>query len=50
MTYLLLGIGLSGVQDIHKLNPDLDIIILTVHQDPDKVFNAIRTGAIGYLL
>jgi DNA-binding NarL/FixJ family response regulator len=44
LTYLLLDIGLPGIQGINKLNPDLDIIILTVHQDPDKIFNAIHTG------
>ena len=42
--------GIKGIHQIHKLNPDLDIIILTVHKDPDKIFNAICAGAIGYLL
>ena len=53
---LLLDIGLPGVSGIkgiphiHKIAPELDIIILTVHQDPDKIFNAICAGAMGYLL
>ena len=42
--------GIKGIHQIHKINPDLDIIILTVHNDPDKIFNAICAGAIGYLL
>ncbi len=42
--------GIKGIHQIHKINPDLDIIILTVHKDPDKIFNAICAGAIGYLL
>ena len=42
--------GIKGIPHIHKVSPDLDIIILTVHQDPDKIFNAICAGAMGYLL
>lgn len=42
--------GIKGIPHIHKLVPDLDIIVLTIHQDPDKIFNAICAGAMGYLL
>lgn len=42
--------GIKGIPHIHKANPDIDIVILTVHQDPNKIFNAICAGAIGYLL
>ena len=42
--------GIKGIPQIHKVAPDLDIIILTVHQDPDKIFNSICAGAMGYLL
>jgi len=42
--------GIAGIPHIHKIAPDVDIVILTVHQDPYKIFNAICAGAIGYLL
>jgi len=42
--------GIKGIPHIHNVAPELDIVILTVHQDPDKIFNAICAGAIGYLL
>ncbi len=42
--------GIKGIPHIHKIAPDLDIVILTVHQDPDKIFNSICAGAMGYLL
>ena len=42
--------GIKGIPHIHKIAPELDIIILTVHQDPDKIFNSICAGAMGYLL
>ena len=42
--------GIKGIPHIHSIAPELDIIILTIHQDPDKIFNAICAGAMGYLL
>jgi len=42
--------GIKGIPHIHKIAPDLNIVILTVHQDPDKIFNSICAGAVGYLL
>ncbi len=42
--------GIKGIPHIHKVAPDLDIVILTVYQDPDKIFNSICAGAMGYLL
>jgi len=53
---ILLDIGLpgmSGIQGIEKfkeLSPSTLIIILTVYDDNDKVFNALCAGASGYLL
>ena len=41
--------GIKGIPHIHKVAPDLDIVILTVHQDPDKIFNSICAVAMGYL-
>jgi len=42
--------GLEGIKEIKKLTPSSDIIILTVFDDDDKIFNAICRGASGYLL
>lgn len=42
--------GLSAIPIINDLQPDLNILILTVHEDTDTVFSALRNGAVGYLL
>lgn len=53
---ILLDIGLPGINGIElipelkKLTPSSKIIILTVHEDNENVFNAICAGAAGYLL
>jgi DNA-binding NarL/FixJ family response regulator len=53
---ILLDIGLpgmSGIDGIEKfklLSPTVHIVILTVYDDNDKVFNALCAGASGYLL
>lgn len=53
---ILLDIGLpgmSGIEGIEKfkfLLPSVHIVILTVYDDNDKVFNALCSGASGYLL
>lgn len=42
--------GIEGTALIHKEYPDIQIIMLTIHQDSDRVFEAICAGASGYLL
>lgn len=45
--------GMSGVAAVPVLRerfPDLKILMLTVYEDEEKVFEAIRGGACGYLL
>ena len=42
--------GIEAVQVIRKTYPELKIIMQTVFEDDDKVFNAICAGADGYLL
>jgi DNA-binding NarL/FixJ family response regulator len=45
--------GMNGIEGIHglkELAPDTHIIMLTVFDDHEKVFNAICAGASGYLL
>ncbi len=53
---ILLDIGLPGmngielIPELRKLSPSSKIIIITIHDDDENVFNAICAGASGYLL
>jgi DNA-binding NarL/FixJ family response regulator len=42
--------GLEGIGRIKLISPASQIIVLTVHEDDDKVFEALCAGACGYLL
>ena len=42
--------GIEGISKIKALSPSTQIIMLTVFDDDEKVFNAICQGANGYLL
>ena len=42
--------GIEGVQRIKIISPATDLIILTIHEEDQKVFRAICAGASGYLL
>lgn len=45
--------GVSGIEFIKQLAPRLlntAFVVLTIHDDPQKVFAALRAGANGYLL
>jgi DNA-binding NarL/FixJ family response regulator len=45
--------GLSGVECVRRLKPVLpaaQIIMLTVYQNTEHIFNALAAGATGYLL
>lgn len=42
--------GIEGIRHIKALSPTTHIIMLTVFDDQEKVFNAICAGASGYLL
>ena len=41
--------GIEGITTIKELHPDIDIVMLTVHEDAELVFKAIKVGACGYL-
>ncbi len=53
---LLLDIDLPGISGIEaipklkKLQPELNIVMLTVHEESELVFAALRKGAVGYLV
>ena len=42
--------GIQAVSEIKKIWPDLKIVMFTVHEDDENVFNAIKAGAIGYIM
>ena len=42
--------GLQAIGEIAEENPDARILVLTSFADDDKVFPAIKAGALGYLL
>ena len=45
--------GLSGIEGVRHLrvrSPGSKVVILTIHEDDQKVFDAICAGAVGYLL
>lgn len=42
--------GVQAIHEIKKENPDARILILTSFSEDDKVFPAIKAGALGYLL
>jgi DNA-binding NarL/FixJ family response regulator len=42
--------GIETTFRIKQLYPDIKILMLTVFESEDKIFNAIKAGATGYLL
>ena len=44
------GTGLDATRAILKTQPAMKILFLTVHENDEMLFEAIRMGAVGYLL
>jgi len=45
--------GMNGIEAtalIKSHYPDINVLILTAYDDSDKIFNALQSGATGYLL
>jgi len=45
--------GMSGIECTRRLKamkPDLQIVMLTVYEDDERIFTALKAGASGYLL
>ena len=42
--------GVQCVQQLKKLMPQIQIIMLTVYEDTENIFSALQAGANGYLL
>ena len=41
--------GLEGIIEIHKVRPDIDIIILSAFDDHERIYTALCGGAVAYL-
>ena len=42
--------GIEGVKRATEKKPGLDVLMLTIYEDSDKVFDALCAGACGYLV
>lgn len=42
--------GVTAIANASSLYPDIKFVVLTIFDDDNKIFNAIRAGACGYLL
>lgn len=44
------GGGIAAIKKLKELRPDIRILVLTSFAEDDKVFAAVKSGALGYLL
>ena len=42
--------GIDGVKIVKGILPDLNILMLTIHEENDLIFDALCAGACGYLV
>ncbi len=42
--------GIKGMEFIKEKFPNIDIIMVTIYEDHEKIFSALKAGAAGYLL
>ena len=42
--------GIDGIRLIKQMFPNIDIVMLTIYHDSQKIFNSLCAGASGYLL
>jgi DNA-binding NarL/FixJ family response regulator len=42
--------GLQAVRELHRRRPDLRILILSMHQNEQYLYEALKAGASGYVL
>lgn len=42
--------GVEGVRRIKQISPSTQVVMLTIHEDNDTIFQALCAGATGYLL
>jgi DNA-binding NarL/FixJ family response regulator len=41
--------GVDAIQEIHRLDPDAKIVVLTIYQGPEEIYRAMAAGAAAYL-
>ncbi len=42
--------GIEGVSELKSIYPEVEVIMNTVFDDDERIFNALQAGATGYLL
>lgn len=42
--------GLTALRDIKRVSPSTQVVVLTSHQGDDQLFDAIKAGAVAYVL
>lgn len=42
--------GIEGVKNVIKKNPDISVLMLTIYEESEFVFDALCSGACGYLV
>lgn len=42
--------GLAALPELRRRLPGTDIILQTMHDDPERIFQALRAGATGYVI
>ena len=41
--------GTEGVKFIREINPDAVVMMVSIHDDDERIFKALKNGAMGYL-
>lgn len=44
------GSGLAATRELNKRSPNIRILVVTLFEDDDSIFTALRAGAHGYIL
>ncbi len=42
--------GLQALPELRRRLPATDVVLQTMHDDPDRIFQALRAGATGYIV
>ena len=42
--------GIEGIKKVKMILPDLTILVLTIYEENDRIFDALCAGASGYLI
>lgn len=42
--------GINCLRELKRTLPDIDVLMLTVYEDTDRIFDSLKAGANGYLL